>query len=170
MISDGFSDDDLERLQVLQALEGYADLGLLDLAWAELKRLRQAHPDGLEVIEAELLLLMREQRWTEAFVTGRRLCNEAPDRPWGFIHTAYCLHEAGATAEALRTLRSGPEALQEEALFHYNLGCYLAVLGDTEAALEALVAAFALYESLERTARTDPDLAALRLDEESADE
>ena len=163
MNPDEYSDGERKRQVLLRAVEGYADLGLFEMAWEEFRRLEEPQRNCAEVMEVELVLYMRENRWAEAVAAGRRLCNEAPDRPGAFILTAYCLHESGATDEALRTLRGGPEVLQQEALFHYNCACYLAVLGDLAAARKALVAAFALDENLEQFALQDPDLAALHL-------
>lgn len=162
MFPDELSQQDLLRRQVMLAMEGYAELEIYDLAWEELTRLApqdQEHPDVQEMV---LALLMKESRWAEAVKVGKMLCHDCPDQPQPFIHTAFCLHEMGETALALKMLRHGPHVLQQQALYHYNCACYLAVLGHELEAREMLRKAFALDPKLQDEARTDPDLASLR--------
>ena len=161
MFPDEISDDERFRLRTLEAVEGYATLEMWDFAWEEISQL--SHDDLLrpEVQEMTLALLMRQSRWKEAILVGRTLCRECPDLPQAFLHTAFCLHENGETPEALKTLRSGPNSLQQDALFHYNSACYLAVMGYDNEAREALRTAFALDDKLRENARTDKDLQSL---------
>jgi tetratricopeptide (TPR) repeat protein len=162
MLPDEISADDWFRRKIANAVEGYADLELWDCAWEELERLNEAERDLPEMQEVKLALLMRQKRWPEAIQVGRELCRIEPDLPMPFIHTAFCLHELGETWEALQMLRRGPNCLQQDALFHYNSACYLAVLGFDDEAREQLRTAFALDDSLQENARTDPDLKNLR--------
>lgn len=161
MLPDELSDEDLARHRALQAVEGYAHLELYDFAWAELAPYLAGETRS-EVQETVMALLMRQQRWAEAITVGEALCRVCPDLPHPFIHTAFCHHEMHETLQALKTLRSGPQCLQQEGIYHYNSACYLAVLGHENDAREALRTAFALDESLQENARTDPDLANLR--------
>ena len=73
-----------------------------------------------------------------------------------------CLHEMGDTVTACDTLRGGPKTLTANPLYHYNLGCYHAVLGDLGEATPALRQAFKLDSKLAEMAKTDPDLDAVR--------
>jgi Flp pilus assembly protein TadD len=79
-----------------------------------------------------------------------------------FIHAAYCLHETGDTLAARDWLLRGPATLIEDPLFHYNIACYLAVLGDCKRAETHLERAFEMDASLRETAQEDTDLEALR--------
>jgi len=72
------------------------------------------------------------------------------------------LHELGRTAEARDLLLKGPEELRKDPTFHYNVGCYEAVLGNREAALASLRQSFALDGTYRDFARQDPDLEQLR--------
>jgi hypothetical protein len=65
------------------------------------------------------------------------------------------------TLEAHLLLLSGPAALHREALYHYNMGCYLTVLGRRNEAQEHLDQAFRLDRGLRDFARKDRDLEAL---------
>src|SRR5690348_2716140 len=85
------------------------------------------------VLELRLLILLHARRWKEALSFSRKLCAAAPESSAGYIHSAYCLHELGRTTEARDLLINGPECLQREATYHYNLACYECALGDEEA-------------------------------------
>jgi len=86
-----------------------------------------------------------------------------PDDPVLFINSAYCMHALGRTGEAKELLLGGPASLRERPLFHYNLACYEAQLGDLPEARRRLARAVELRPDLAEGATTDPDLAPLRL-------
>ncbi len=151
-----------ERQRILAAVEGYADLGLHDMAWEQFATLNAADRNRPEVHEMELCLFIRERRWDEAIPLGLRLCEAPGERPAVFIHTAYALHESRRTEEARTLLTRAPVSLQTDPLFHYNMACYLAVLGQPRDAEPLLKKALKMDEKLRRYARTDPDLKDLR--------
>src|SRR6478752_4572165 len=103
------SPDNSSRERIMAAADGYAELGLTDLAWEEVASLTEAERGIPEVQELILSLLVRQNRWLEAIDAGRRMCRERWDRAAVYIHTAYALHELGRTAEAQSTLQDGPE-------------------------------------------------------------
>jgi Flp pilus assembly protein TadD len=152
----------MERQRILSAVEGFADLGLMDMAHEELATLSPADRDRPEVYELRLCLYIRERRWEEAISMGLPLCRSLPERTAFFIHTAYALHEARRTVEARELLSTGPPALHKDPLYHYNMACYLAVLGDLRAAGPLLRQALEMDGKLRSHALTDPDLKDLR--------
>lgn len=155
-------DDPCQLARVTAAVDGYTELGIYDMAWQELRSMPvafRAHPD---VQEAELCLLMREERWNDAIATGQMLCHATPEKRLAFIHTAYALHELHRTAEARLLLSSGPPALHDDPLFHYNMACYHAVMGDLQDAEVRLRQAFSIDSKLREFARQDPDLVSFR--------
>ena len=105
---------------------------------------------------------MQAKRWTEALSTAEELRRIHPDALPAYIHGAFALHELGRTTEARDLLLQGPEQLRKDPTFHYNVGCYEAVLGNREAALQSLEQSFALDDTYRDFARQDPDLALLR--------
>jgi predicted Zn-dependent protease len=144
------------------AAQGYVELHLYAEARAELSLLPAGAEDRVDVIELTLLCLMSERRWEDALSLTQKLCSLEPSEPGGFIHAAYCLHELGRTAEALNVLARGPTALRTKPVYYYNLGCYLARLGQTEQALRLLEQSFEMDGALRSEARKDPDLQDLR--------
>ena len=78
-----------------------------------------------------------------------------------FIHAAYCLHEIGKTKAALRQLLNGPVTLIKDPLYHYNLACYHAVLGELDQAKACYEQSILLDPDLKKTALEDKDLQSL---------
>ncbi|MDZ4287096.1 MAG: hypothetical protein U0984_04015 [Prosthecobacter sp.] len=151
---------DLERR--ILAAQGYVELSLYTEARKELSHLSAEAFDRVDVIELTLLCLMGERQWEDALSLTHKLCVLEPAEPGGFIHAAYCLHELGRTTEALDVLARGPTALRTKPVYYYNLGCYLARLGQVDQALRLLEQSFEMDGSLRSHARKDPDLNDLR--------
>lgn len=98
------------------------------------------------------------RRWNAASETARLLCVKEPKNAGFFLQAAFCLHETGDTLAARNWLLRGPKSLLSMAAFHYNLGCYLWVLGEKKSARGHLAQAFRMDESLVDFARQDRDL------------
>ncbi len=151
---------ELERR--ILAAEGYIELGLHSEARVELSHLPTESADRADVIELIVLCFMGEKRWAEGLALTQKLRELEPDEPGGYIHAAYCLHELGQTHEALDLLARGPAVLRTKPVYYYNVGCYLACLGQDEKALQLLEQSFEMDGSLRSHARKDPDLDGLR--------
>jgi len=150
---------DLQRH--ILAAQGYSELGMPDEALQELDLLGLDLQEDPDLLNARLYVLLRARRWEAGLASARTLCNRASDRTSGFIHAAFCLHELGRTGEAKEILLSGPEALHFEATYHYNLGCYDAVLGNPEEARTHVLRSFELDRKFRAIAKLDPDLASI---------
>jgi tetratricopeptide (TPR) repeat protein len=140
------------------AAQGYHELGLWREAWRELDGLSDAAQHRPDVLEMRVLILINERKWREALVLSRQLAEVAPEEEGGWVHSAYCLHEMGRTREAIQALLSAPASLKEKAIFHYNYACYSCVLGQIDAAREALLRSFALDKRYRDYALGDHDL------------
>jgi Flp pilus assembly protein TadD len=154
----------MDDAAALRSALGWLELGLPEEALSELTTLPARERMRRHALELRLLAEMESRRWNAAADTGRLLCLKEPKEPRFFIHAAYCLHETGDTLAARDWLLRGPATLIEDPLFHYNIACYLAVLGDCKQAETHLERAFEMDESLRQTAQEDTDLAGL-LDE-----
>ena len=148
--------------RTIEAAEGYLELRMFSEVWKELKSLPAEELGRLKVLRIFLHSLMGEERWEDALTVARRLRTTSPDKPEGFIHEAYCLHELGRTREALDLLLQGPASLQDRPLYFYNAGCYHAQLGELDDAVRMLEKSFAMDDTLKKSARHDPDLAGLK--------
>lgn len=149
--------------RAILAAQGYLELGMAEEALAELSTLTFESVDP-DIVELRLHILMQAKRWTEALSAAEELLRLMPEALPAYIHGAFALHELGRTGEARDLLLKGPEELRKDPTFHYNIGCYEAVLGNREAALQSLERSFSLDETYRDFARRDPDLMLVRED------
>lgn len=145
----------------LNMVSGYLQLEMPTDALAELAQFPGVERRGEGYQELLLAAQMMEKRWNAASETARLLCAKQPRRKHYFIHAAFCLHETGDTFAARNWLMRGPKSLFKDPLFHYNMGCYSAVLGEKDKAKGYLERAFDLDGSLREVAVADSDLVGL---------
>ena len=136
-------------------------------ALAELSSIPDIGIGDPDIVELRLHVLIQAKQWAEALSAAEELLRIRPLAIPAYIHGAFALHELRRTAEARDLLLKGPEELRKDPTFHYNIGCYEAVLGNREAALRSLNQSFALDDSYRDFARHDPDLAIVSKDLES---
>jgi tetratricopeptide (TPR) repeat protein len=135
---------------------------MVEEALAELSFFQPQEINDPDLLELRLHILMQEGRWSEALLSAEELLRLNASAVPAYIHGAFALHELGRTAEARDLLKRGPEILRNDPTYHYNIGCYEAVLGNRELAKESLKKSFALDETYRDFAKKDPDLAAIR--------
>jgi tetratricopeptide (TPR) repeat protein len=142
----------------LLAAQGYIELEMPDEALRELDALSPEDRDREDSLQMRLFVFMRTKRWDEALAVCARLRRLFPECATGYIHGAFCLHEMNRTLEAKQLLLTGPTSLLREPTYHYNLGCYDAVLGNLEEAIRHLEASFEMDKKFREIAKHDPDL------------
>jgi Flp pilus assembly protein TadD len=147
--------------EALCAAQGWLELDLPEEALQELNRLGAKDRMKEAALEVRLVAQIRAGLWNAGADTGRLLCLREPREPRFFLHAAYCLHETGDTEAARNWLMTGPACLIHEPMFHYNIACYHAVLGERDRAESHLKRALAMDESLRDSAESDRDLAGL---------
>ena len=148
--------------RALLAAQGYLELGMVEEALSELASVPAGANTDADLTELRLHILMHGKRWDEALVAAEELLRISPQAVPGYIHGAFALHELGRTAQARDLLLKGPPLLRQSPTFHYNIGCYEAVLGNRESALQSLRESFALDETYRDFAQRDPDLEGIR--------
>jgi predicted Zn-dependent protease len=148
--------------RALLAAQGYLELGMVEEALAELSGVKSLEAGDPDLFELRLHIMMHAERWSEALVVAEELLRLNPSAVPAYIHGAFALHELGRTAEARDLLLRGPEILKKDPTYHYNIGCYEAVLGNNESAKQSLERSFALDETYRDFAKKDPDLEAIR--------
>ncbi|MEO6053186.1 MAG: hypothetical protein ABIP97_04165 [Chthoniobacterales bacterium] len=142
----------------IQAAHGYMELELTDEALKELDTLSPEEQQEEITLQLRLLILMHAQRWEQGVPVCELLRRQSPGLSIGYIHGAYCLHVMGKTEEAREILRKGPPSLYHEATYFYNLGCYNAILGDKQEAVQNLQTSFQMNPTFRDEAQNDPDL------------
>jgi tetratricopeptide (TPR) repeat protein len=149
----------LER--ALLSAQGYIELEMPDEALREIDALSPKDQLRDEVLQIRLFIVMRAKRWEQALAVCERLRATRPEGATGYIHGAFCLHEMGRTLEAKQLLQKGPPSLVSEPTYHYNLGCYDAVLGNLDEATQHLETSFKMDKKFREIAKFDPDLKAV---------
>jgi hypothetical protein len=145
----------------LLSAQGYIELDMPDEALREMDAISPKDQLREEVLQMRLFIAMRAKRWEHALSVCARLRTTSPEAVTGYIHGAFCLHEMGRTVEAKELLVGGPASLLLEPTYHYNLGCYDAVLGNLAEATRHLERSFQLDRKFREIARYDPDLKAV---------
>jgi predicted Zn-dependent protease len=148
--------------QRLKAAIGYMNLDMTEDALQELETLPEPESQRPEVQALRTAILMRRREWDKALRLASSLCRSYPDHPSPFLDAAFCLHELKRTAEAKEVLLSGPRALRATGIFHYNMACYEAQLGNLSAARDYLGQAVRMDDRYREMALHDPDLEPLR--------
>jgi len=147
--------------KVMVAAQGYLELEMPEEALREINSLPADVLAEEGPLQVKMAILMRLKRWAEALAICADLRRLFPEQTVGFVHGAFCLHESGRTREAKELLLSGPPSLLQEPTYHYNLGCYDAVLGNLSEAQNHLKLSFQLNEKFREIAKYDPDLKAV---------
>lgn len=142
----------------LLAAQGYIELEMPDEALRELDALSKEEQDREDAMQMRLFVFMRTKQWDDALKVCARLRRLCPECTTGYIHGAFCLHEMNRTLEAKQLLLTGPSSLLREPTYHYNLGCYDAVLGNLDEATRHLEASFEMDKKFREIAKYDPDL------------
>ena len=149
--------------QMIKAASGWLELGMPDDALEELDGLTGDDRYSKGALELKLAARMAKGSWMDASQTAVELCELAADEPDFFLSAAYCLHEAGETEEARKTLLRGPRVLEEFPVYHYNMACYLWKLGEKHDARAHLDMAVGMDEGFLDSARNDRDLVGMEL-------
>jgi Flp pilus assembly protein TadD len=152
----------MDFVRTLETALGWLELGLPEETLRELESLGARDRMRRQALEMKLSAEMQAKRWNAGADTSRLLCLREPKEPRFFINGAYCLHETGDTLAARNLLMTGPSVLIDDPLFHYNMACYHAVLGEASQARSHLARAFAMDDSLREMAKNDGDLADVR--------
>lgn len=146
----------------LRAAEGWLELGNPVEALAELHQIPQefqTHPDALNLLW-QIKALAKD--WDDCIQIGNVLVEVDPERPDGWIHRSFALHENKRTGEALDALFPAAELFPSVWTIPYNLACYCAQLGRLEESQRWLAKAIVVNSAeVKVAARQDPDLAPL---------
>ena len=148
----------------VRAAEGWLELGDSAEAARELRQLTKAAEKHPDVLELRWRLYALTHQWDAALAIARAVIITAPERPSGWIHQSYSLHELKRTDEAWEQLLPAASKFPEDTVIPYNLACYACQLGDLLVARDWLQRAVKLLGKAEikSMALSDGDLAPLR--------
>jgi len=146
----------------LEAAQGWLELGNHLEANEELEKITtklRVHPD---VLEMRWEIFARAKKWEACLDIAKAIAQLAPERPFGWIHVSYALHEMGRTKEACENLIAVADKFPKLPTILYNLACYSCRLGHLEDARKLLEKAFKYGDpETKLMALADRDLEAL---------
>lgn len=169
LVSAGCETDDREdmplsthTLRQLSYAEGYLALGLKAEAAEALGEIIEGEREATPVLVMWLAVYCEREKWKPAAEVGAVLCEREPDVAGFWIQAAYATRRHLGILQAREILLRGLGRHPREAVFHFNLACYEAQLGNVDDARGFLETACHLDESFVHLAKTDPDLEPLR--------
>ena len=146
-------------LHHLRAAEGWLELDNATEAREELDQVSTNRLDHPDVLEVSWMLFAKEKNWNACVKTAELLVQQAPERPGGWIHRSFALHELKRTEEAFVHLHPVRRIFSDQWVIPYNLACYLTQLGRIKEATRELHAALKIDpRAVKHAASNDPDL------------
>jgi predicted Zn-dependent protease len=154
----------MTRERLLQEVQGWLELGLPDAALQRLQPLL-ADPETRQLatmLQVEALIIA--DRHADALGTIDRMREQAPDKEWLDLKEAWCRKRTGDLQGAASCMERMLARTHHSAIGHFNLGCYLALLGERERALQEVTIACGIDPSFRSAAGNELDLVSLRDD------
>ena len=152
----------LQRLAI--SIDGWLDLGAPERALLDIEPLLQnpsSRPLGLELRVRALIDLKRH---AEALGDIEELKRGGHDLAALELKEAWCRKRVGDIRGAIACMERLLAHERRSAIAHYNLACYLALLGDKERALDELTIACGIEAKFREELETEQDLDLLRGD------
>ena len=146
----------------LSYAEGYLTLGLKKEAAKALAEIAEAEREATPVLAFRLGLHVECAQWKQAAQLGATLCEREPNVAAFWIQWAFSARRHAGIEQAKEILLRGLGLHPREAVFHFNLACYEAQLGNLDDARGLLETACHLDPAFTELAKTDPDLEPLR--------
>ena len=145
----------------LEYANGYLLLGMVQEAAGELAQIGREDVQKPEVRAAMVDLHLAQGNWALMAEGAEGLAADNPDEAQWWVHWAYALRELQLVKEAKVVALRGLERHSDEPILHFNLACYLSLLGEYDPASDHLNRAISLDERFQEESVQDPDLAGL---------
>lgn len=152
----------LQRLA--DQIDGWLDLRVPDRALELLEPLLADPAARAAGLAMRVRALARLGRYAEALTDLGELRAAAPAEDWVDETEAWCRKRTGDLRGAIRCLEQLLARNHRSDVAHFNLGCYLALAGEAERAIDEMTLACGLNAECRDYARDDPDLDSLRTD------
>ena len=144
-----------EVARQVMAVQGYTELGLLDLAQEELDAIDPSL-DIVNILRCDLF--SRQSMWVEMKELAEKLARQSPESSQWWISWAYAVRRLESVEAAREILVEARQSHPKEPIIVYNLACYASVSGNLEEARELLDQAIDLDKTCKEMASKDSDL------------
>ena len=145
----------------LQYARGYIELGMISEASDELEAIDRDDRTKPEVLAVRVDLYSAAKNWDLMADIAKHLAEGHPHQSQWWVHWAYALREQDKIAEAKVVAVRGLELHPDEAILHFNMACYLSLLGDFDSASDHVNKAIELDKRFQEASVDDEDLARL---------
>ena len=146
----------LQRLAI--EIDGWLDFRCPERALEGLEPLMAtpgARPAGLQFrIRARLLL----DNWRAALEDLEELRELPHDPDWLDLTEAWCLKRVGSLPGSVKCIERLLGRSHRSAIGHFNLGCYLALLGEKDRAIDEITVACGIEDQYRKLAARETDL------------
>ncbi len=153
---------DLERLAT--EVDGWLELGCPDKALQRLQPLLdrpEARPEGLAL---RVRAYVSTKQHHDAIADLDELRRADYDAEWLDLTEAWCRKRIDDLDGSIRCMRQLLDRNSRSAIGHFNLGCYLALAGDSESGLDEVTIACGIDPTFRDLLLGEPDLHALHRD------
>jgi tetratricopeptide (TPR) repeat protein len=150
----------VQRLAV--EIEGWLDLSCPEHALHKLPELLAvpgARPAGLSL---RVRALVELNRFAAAIADLEEIRHFDHDPEWADLTEAWCRKRMDDLPAAVACMQRLLRRCNHSAVGHFNLGCYLALLGEQRRALDEVTIACGIDPSFRKLLANEPDLDALR--------
>ena len=136
------------------------DLGNLNEALTELGQISGENQDHFDVMQLRWHVHNKRREWENCLHIGRRMIEDNPDLPQGWINHGNALFYLNRYDEAFLLLHPVLEKFPGDEAIPYNLACYKCQSGELREAKQWLERAYAVGDSgrIRKMALSDPDL------------
>ena len=134
-------------------------LEMYDDAWTTLDQLSPEEQIEESAMTLRLDLALSMERWDFGAEIAREAVQLHPQSVTFYLNGAYCIRRAESLESAYPFLKQARQTCDKlSALWHYNLACYEAQLGNLAAVGPLFRKAVAMEASFEQMGMSDPDL------------
>ena len=145
----------------LSYAKGYIELGMVNEASDELEQIDWDDRLKAEVLAVRLDLYLATKNWELMVAMANALAKGNPEQSQWWVQWAYALREWGKAEEAKEVALKRLELHPDEAILHFNLACYLSLLGEFEEAKKHLNRSIRLDKRFQAASVEDEDLKGL---------
>jgi len=142
----------------LKSAIGYAELGMFLDATNEIESLPPEHKISSAVLCVRMEIYRAAKQWKLSEVVARELWKRHSDDPIHWNNLAWAVRRSDSIDSANSILLDAEKKFPDDAMTHFNLGCYACQLGDLEAAKIRVGRAIELDSSFKILALDDEDL------------
>ncbi len=154
--------DSITLRKAITYANGYRELGMFKDAHQELDGLPDRLQNEEDTRKMRLSLCMEAGNWKQALPFAESLAKENLEESGYLVNLAYVVRRASSMKKAKAILLEASDRFPEEAIIHYNLGCYECQEDNLTIAKTRIAKAISLDPSYLDLAKKDEDLQALK--------